>query len=213
MGTDARGETMNDSIPHDLGQLRRLDGATSVRFTRRFSYPPITVWRALTEPNHLAAWFPTTIEGDRVAGARLRFAFPNNEGPPFDGRMVAFEPPSLMELQWGDETLRFEVEPDGEGSRLVFTASFDELGKVARDGAGWHACLDLLRFAVSGDVAPWSSADRWRQVHPTYVARFGPETSVIGPPEEWGACARFVGPGPRVTQRVTQTRAAPLPRA
>ena len=34
------------------------------------------VWRALTEAEHLAAWFPTTVEGDyAVAGAPLRFSF------------------------------------------------------------------------------------------------------------------------------------------
>ncbi len=103
-----------------------------LRFTRRLRYPPHTVWRALTEPEHLAAWFPTTIEGERAPGARLRFSFRDMQADPIDGEMLAFEPPSLMELRWGVDILRFEVESDGDESVLVFTASLDELGRSAR---------------------------------------------------------------------------------
>ncbi len=35
-----------------------------VRFSRRLPHPPEKVWRALTEAEHLAAWFPTTVEGE-----------------------------------------------------------------------------------------------------------------------------------------------------
>ena len=66
-----------------------------------------------------------------------------------------------MELRWGQEILRFELQPDGEdGCVLLFTNTFDELGKAARDGAGWHSCLDLLGYDAGGERAPWSSADR-----------------------------------------------------
>ena len=111
----------------------------------RGSYPiRRKVWRALTEPEHLKKWFPSDIEGERAAGAKLRFVFREGEGPTMDGEMLAFDPPSLMEMRWGDEILRFELRPEGDGSVLEFTNIFDELGKAARDAAGWHACLDLL---------------------------------------------------------------------
>jgi uncharacterized protein YndB with AHSA1/START domain len=150
----------------DYGRLERGDDRLQLRFTRRFRQRPGTVWRALTEPEHLAAWFPHDIEGERAAGARLRFVSRENEAPPFDGEMLLFDPPSVMELRWGDDVLRFELRPDG-------------------DGAGWHACLDLLVYEVDGHTAPWSSADRWGQVHGSYVERLGAEASAIGPPEEW----------------------------
>ncbi len=170
---------------HGDGYLTRADGRLVLRFTRRLPHPASTVWRALTEPEHLAAWFPTTIDGDRVAGARLRFRHLDDAGPPFDGEMLTFEPPLLMELRWGDDLLRFELTPDGDGSVLTFTDTFDEVGRAARDGAGWHACLDLLGYDVADRAAPWSSADRWQQVRRRYIERFGAEASTIGPPEDW----------------------------
>jgi uncharacterized protein YndB with AHSA1/START domain len=172
----------NASDPRHLGRMGHRDGRVTVDFRRRFPHPASTLWRALTEPEHLAAWFPTTIEGERAAGAPLQFVFRGDEAAPFDGEMLAFDPPRVMELRWGDDVLRFEIEALGGASVLTLTVTFEELGKVARDGAGWHACLDLLGCEVAGQVAPWTSAERWKEVHDTYVERFGAEASTIGPP-------------------------------
>jgi uncharacterized protein YndB with AHSA1/START domain len=168
-----------------LGTLDKIDGRWQLRFTRRLKHPPAKVWRALTEPEHLSAWFPTAIEGERAAGARLRFVFPNDEAPPTDGEMVAYEPPSLLEFRWGEELLRFELRPDGDGSVLTFVNTFDELGKAARDAAGWHTCLDLLERELDGERPPWAPGERWKEVHPSYVERFGPEAATIGPPDQF----------------------------
>lgn len=164
------------------GQLEQVGGRWRLRFTRRLAHPPEKVWRALTEPEHLAAWFPTDIEGDRAAGAALRFVFREGEGPVIDGAMLVYDPPSVMELRWGDETLRFELRRDGDGCVLTFQDTFDEIGKAARDAAGWHACLDLLAYDLDGERAPWKPGERWQEVHGGYVARFGPAAATIGPP-------------------------------
>ena len=166
------------------GRLQQSGGRWQLRFTRRLAHPPAKVWRALTEPEHLAAWFPADIEGERAAGAPLRFVFGNGEAPAIEGEMLAYDPPSLLELRWGDEeTLRFELEPDGGGTRLTFVNTFDKLGKAARDAAGWHARPDVLAYRLDGEPVPWTPVERWKQVHDQYIAAFGPEAATIGPPE------------------------------
>ena len=165
------------------GQLEQAGDRWRLRFTREVPHPPEKVWRALTEPEHLAAWFPTAIEGERRTGAPLRFVFTGGEGPTIDGEMLVYDPPSVLELRWGgEETLRFELRPTAAGTLLTFVNTFDELGKAARDAAGWHSCLDVLAHHLSGEPAPWAPSERWQQVHPEYVARFGPEAATIGPP-------------------------------
>jgi uncharacterized protein YndB with AHSA1/START domain len=166
----------------DLGTLERGDGEVTLRFTRLLPHTPAKVWRALTEPRHLAAWFPTTVEGDLVPGAPLRFGFRERELPDFEGTMLACDPPNLLELIWGDERLRFELAPDGAGTLLIFTASFAELGRAARDAAGWHVCLDLLGCDLRGERAAPAQDHGWRTVHSLYVVRFGPEAATVGPP-------------------------------
>jgi uncharacterized protein YndB with AHSA1/START domain len=169
----------------EFGTLERGEGTVTVRFTRLLPHPPPTVWRALTQAEHLAAWFPTTIEGDLTQGAALRFSFRDVPVPPMDGRLLVIEPPRLLELVWGDETLRFELTPHQSGTLLDFSATFAETGKAARDAAGWHVCLDQLGAELGGSVGPWQPGERRRLVHPRYVAEFGPEAAAIGPPAEW----------------------------
>jgi uncharacterized protein YndB with AHSA1/START domain len=175
----------NTTRDPSLGILERSRSEVTLRFTRRLPHPPGKVWRALTEPEHLAAWFPTSIEGDLVPGSVLRFSFRDLSLPSFDGVMRAYEPPTLLEFSWADERLRFELTPDGHGTLLSFSASFAEIGRAARDGAGWHTCLDLLGYDLAGEPAPWPQDVRWRHVHPAYVGAFGPAAATIGPPAEW----------------------------
>jgi uncharacterized protein YndB with AHSA1/START domain len=167
----------------EYGTLERADDRSVLRYRRRLAHPREKVWRALTEDEHLAEWFPTTIEGERAAGAPLHFSFRESEGEPFDGEMQVFDPPSVMELRWADDVLRFELTPEGAECLLVLTVTFPEHGKAARDGAGWHVCLEQLAHVVDGTVPLWKPPDRWRVVHRGYVERLGPEASAIGPPK------------------------------
>jgi uncharacterized protein YndB with AHSA1/START domain len=171
---------------NDMGTLERAGDFSVLRFERRLAHPRQRVWQALTEDADLAAWFPTTIEGPRLAGAPLRFSFRQSEGEPFDGEMLACVPPSLMELRWADDVLHFELEPDGPtGCILRLRVTFPEHGKGARDGAGWHVCLERLVLCVGGDELVGDPAERWRVVHRGYVEHFGSEASAIGPPRRW----------------------------
>ena len=49
-------------------------------FTRRLAHPREKVWRAVSEPEHLAAWYPQEIVGERRAGAPLRFVSSAGDG-------------------------------------------------------------------------------------------------------------------------------------
>jgi uncharacterized protein YndB with AHSA1/START domain len=165
------------------GTLEQTDAGPRLRFTRHLDHPPRKVWRAITEPERLAAWFPQTIVLDRwAAGEALRFEHATVPEASFDGEVLAFEPPTLLEFRWGTDVIRLEVAPDGAGTRLTLIDTLDTLGKAARDGAGWHVCLDRLEHSLGGAEPHWSSGERWREVHPSYVERFGPEAAAIGPP-------------------------------
>ncbi len=180
-------------MTEEYGTLERVGAVSILRFRRWLAHPQDQVWAALTEDEHLAAWFPTTIEGARVAGAALHFSFRQGEGEPFDGQMTAFDPPSLMELRWSDDLLRFELEPDGSGCVLSLTVTFPEHGKAARDAAGWHVCLDRLASVGTAASPTPLPPDRWPQVFRGYVERLGPEASTVGPPL---ARARVQGDAP-----------------
>jgi uncharacterized protein YndB with AHSA1/START domain len=149
----------------ELGALRKLDDDTNrLVFVRTLAHPIDKVWRAVTEPGHQQHWFP--------------------DGP-FDGEVLVSEPPHRLELQWFTDRIRIElaVTPDGRGTVLTFTDTFAELGKAARDGAGWHDCLDELGHHLDGTAADLPMGTRWKALNAAYVDELGPEAATIGVPE------------------------------
>ncbi len=166
------------------GQLEETGGRWQIRFARRLAHPQEKVWRALTEPEHRDAWFPQRIEADRgwAAGAPLRFVSDAMPEANFDGEVLVYDPPRTLEMRCGTDILRFELAADGDGTILTLADTLTERGTGARTAAGWHTRLDILAYALAGQAPPWTGDERWRQVHPSYVSRLGPEAATVGPP-------------------------------
>ena len=160
------------------GELVELDGdRAGVRFERRLAHPPERVWRAITEPDELAAWFPDTIEGEFGPGAEVRFPKFVEMGLPSTGTVTEFDPPRLLAFTWGPSTLRFELEPDGDGCRLVFMDSLPR-EESAKNAAGWEVCLADLESRLAGQDSDGLSQDHWSELHEHYAERFGVDPEV-----------------------------------
>jgi uncharacterized protein YndB with AHSA1/START domain len=165
----------------DFGDLEQSGESWRLRFVRDFDQSVKRLWSALTDPEEMTRWFPMRIVGMIEPGAKLRFEHP--AVPTFDGEVLAYEPPRVLEFRWGPDVLRFEIQQTPNGCTLIFTDTFGEYGKAARDAAGWHECLDSLNDFVSGTTSEWSVGQRWAEVHPSYVEKLGPGASTVGPPQ------------------------------
>jgi uncharacterized protein YndB with AHSA1/START domain len=158
---------MTDATVEKVGARVRL------RFERALSAPPEAVWRALTDPTEVAAWFPCEIIVDQWRpGAALRFVFAGTGGMELSGTVLDCDEPRVLSFTWGEETLTFELSAAGEGTRLVMT---DELDPpiAARNAAGWDGCLDRL-----GGMAPEDGS--WNVRFERYVGAF---EAALGPQE------------------------------
>ena len=158
----------------------------SVRLVRHLQDPPEAVWSAITDRDQLRFWFPcdVVLEGGRwKAGADIAFVFPSHLiDMTLSGIVLEVDEPHRLSYTWGDEVLRFELTPEGEGTHLVLV---DELGPsiAARNAAGWEDCLDRLVGSTPVEGA-------WKEHFEEYSARFEP---VVGPQE--GPPASYWGDG------------------
>ncbi|WP_280506611.1 SRPBCC domain-containing protein, partial [Nocardia farcinica] len=147
--------------------LHTLDGAPTLRMERRFAHPPEKVWRAISDPREMAAWFPATVDTEVRPGATMRFTFadaPDTTDATSEGEVLEVDPPKVYMFRWNRDVLRFELVPDGAGTLLVFTHVLGG-GAAGRRGAartavGWAPCLAALAPALDG-AAPAMTAGAW----------------------------------------------------
>jgi uncharacterized protein YndB with AHSA1/START domain len=154
------------------GELIELDdGKVGVRFVRNLRHSPERVWRAITEPGELAAWFPDTIEGEFGPGAEVRFPKFAEMGLPATGKVTEFDPPRVLAYSWGTSVLRFELEAEGDGCRLVFTDALPR-EESAKNAAGWEVCLENLEARLAGEGTEEPPEADWSELHEFYASRF-----------------------------------------
>jgi len=146
----------------------------ALRFERHLAKPIDAVWRALTDPDELQAWFPCTIVDPRwQVGEALTFVFPDHDELDFSGTVLEVDPPNVLAFTWGDDSLRFELSATADGGTDL--ALIDQLPAniAARNAAGWDVCLD--RLALGDDADP-----EWQPRFDRYTKIFEPE---LGPQE------------------------------
>ncbi len=148
----------------------------AVRLERQLSDPPPRVWRALTDRDELRRWFPCDVVvagGAWAVGASITFTFPPEViDMTLNGEVLFLKEPEVLAFSWGEETLRFELTPHGNGTRLVLINHLPP-GAAARNAAGWDDCLDRLEGGSP-------SSDAWRIRFDAYSSAFAPE---LGPQE------------------------------
>ncbi len=161
--------------PSPTGSIE-VDGDTaSLHFRRRLDHPVEAVWAALTDPAERVAWFGVTTLDPRVGGSIDM----DPDDPPvpanvkhMNGRILAWDPPRLLEHTWyqsiiGDTVVRYELEPDGDGTLLTFTHRGLSVPNAQGFIPGTHAYLDrLVAYLAGADIPPWQA--RYDAVAPQY---------------------------------------------
>lgn len=166
----------------DAGTYTEIDGRPAVRFQRSYQLPVQRLWAAITDPDELAHWFPSGVVMKAEPGGTIEFTGdPNAE--PSTGTILVYEPPARLAYTWGENELRFELEPTGQDSCLLtLTDVLPASDVAARNAAGWTVCLAELGKHVAGQVAngPHSAeAEPWREHYDRYVAAGMPAGAAI----------------------------------
>lgn len=137
----------------ELGSITRDGDYYEARLTRHLPHDQQTVWDMLTDPDEMVKWLaPGEIEPRQGGAARLNFT---DSGIVIDSQVSAFDPPRCLEYSWSSpgeplRPVRWETEPEGDGTRLTLTLRVPADEDVARSCAGWEAHLMMLLAAVEG---------------------------------------------------------------
>jgi uncharacterized protein YndB with AHSA1/START domain len=170
---------MNRSGSSTRGRLETVGGRPVLRFERTLRHRPDVIWRVVTDPAQMRHWFPAVVDTDLRVGAPMTFTFEGEAEsygvPPTTGEVLELDPPRVYAFRWVEDVLRFELLPDPEGCRLVFTCALggDWRGRLGagRDAAGWETCIDGLDAYLAGE--PFEQPADWLARIEAYVEDFG----------------------------------------
>lgn len=147
---------------------------------REMRHPPGQVWQALTDPAQLKEWAPFDADRNLSAVGSVRLS---TVGAPTsvvsESRVIRADAPTLLEYQWGDNEMRWQLEPLGGGTRLTL---WHKIGPrfISMGAAGWHICLDVMDRWIGGQpIGRIVGADamkfEWPRLNVEYAAQFGVE--------------------------------------
>jgi uncharacterized protein YndB with AHSA1/START domain len=161
----------------------RKDGEKwTLVLVRDLRHPPKKVWQALTDPAQLREWAP--FDADRSLGSpgAVTLTTVNAPTPQVSQTIVKrAEAPSLLEYSWGDNDMRWQLEPLGKGTRLTLWHNIDRRF-ISWGAAGWHICFDVLDRFLTGEpigrmVGPDTMKfDGWQRLQAEYAKQFAKET-------------------------------------
>jgi uncharacterized protein YndB with AHSA1/START domain len=142
-------------------------GVAEVVFERRFEAPRGRIWRALTDPAELASWLAPA-EMDMRVGGSVVLTFEERDER---GTITELRELEVIAYTWNEgktnSLVRFELETDGDGTRLRLQHTFDGEVDLSSYGGGWHHHLEQLMAQVAGEPITWDS-NRYKELKSEY---------------------------------------------
>jgi len=169
--------------PASGAQIRKDGEKWTLILVRELRHSPEKVWQALTDPAHLREWAPFEADGSlATVGTTVKLTTVGAPTPHVSETTVTrADAPQLLEYNWGDGDIRWELEAFGGGTRLTLWTNIDRRF-ISMGAAGWHVCFDVLDRLLSGtpigrivggEAMKFSG---WQRLNAEYAQQFGIET-------------------------------------
>lgn len=157
------------------------DGDTwTLVLVRELRHSPSMVWEALTDPAQLSEWAPFDADRNLGTPGTVKLSTVGAPTPQVSENTVKrAEAPKVLEYGWGEQNLRWELEPLGAGTRLTLWHNIDRRF-ITWGAAGWHVCFDVLDRLLAGEpigriVGPDAMKFGWQRLTVEYGEQFGVE--------------------------------------
>lgn len=169
--------------PARAAQVRKDGDKWTLVLVRELHHPPEMVWRALTEPEHLREWAPFDADGNLgTVGATVKLTTVGAPTPHVsEAKVRRADAPRLLEYNWGDFDVRWELQPNGDGTLLTLRTNIG-WQFISMGAAGWHICIEVLDRLLGGTpigrIAGVEAMqfEGWQKLNAEYAKQFGLET-------------------------------------
>ncbi|CAB3641984.1 hypothetical protein LMG22037_00367 [Paraburkholderia phenoliruptrix] len=145
---------------------------------RELRHSPERVWHALTDPASLREWAPFDADRSLASVGSVKLSTVGTPTPQVsETQITRADAPNVLEYRWGENDLRWQLEPLGDGTRLTLWHNIDRKF-ISMGAAGWHICLDVLDHFLADDplgriVAGDAMNFEWPRLNSEYAKQFG----------------------------------------
>ena len=168
--------------PASGARIRKDAGKWTLILVRELRHSPEKVWQALTDPAHLREWAPFEAAGSlATVGTTVKLATVGAPTPHVSETTVTrADARKVLEYNWGDGEVRWELEAIGGGTRLTLWTNIDRRF-ISMGAAGWHICFDVLDHLLSGTPigrivgGEAMKFGGWQRLNAEYDQQFGIE--------------------------------------
>jgi uncharacterized protein YndB with AHSA1/START domain len=124
-----------------------------VRVQRRYDATLDELWATLVEPESVSRWLGRVLQIEAREGGSFEVEFTPDHRNTMSGRITAFEPPHVLELEWrlaGEPVsrVRFVLQEEDDGVRLVVDHRGLDRAASAAYGEGWLVHLSELENVI-----------------------------------------------------------------
>src|SRR6266498_1470792 len=117
--------------PASVAQVRKDGEKWTLILVRELRHPPDKVWQALTDPVQLREWAPFDADGSlgtvgttvKLTTVKLTTVKLTTVGAPAlhvtETTVTRADAPKVLEYNWGDFDMRWQLEPFGGGTRVT----------------------------------------------------------------------------------------------
>lgn len=153
-----------------LAVIEKVEGGYIARYDRPLKHPVEKVWRALTQNDQLVKWMPNLQIVDLKQDGTIKFNLNDGTGHSFDMKIRDYKENEVLEFEWGDGWVRFELHPKPEGCLLVLKEFISTINDhTPKDLAGWHVCLDVLIDLLNGKSHAVFPKENWEKWYQKYI--------------------------------------------
>jgi uncharacterized protein YndB with AHSA1/START domain len=156
-----------------LAVIEKTEGGYMATYNRPLNYSAEKVWAALTQNDKLEKWMPNLEVKDLHPNGTIQFNMNDGTGSSFDMKILDYKEYALLQYEWGEGWVRFELYPKDDGCLLLLKDFIPNLSDhTPKDLAGWHVCLDVFIALLDGKMMDFPKAE-WKAWHEKYTQLIG----------------------------------------
>ncbi|MDN4493421.1 SRPBCC domain-containing protein [Ureibacillus aquaedulcis] len=151
-----------------LAKIYKSDAGYTAEYEHNYEVPSERVWSSLVSNENYRFWMEHLEITDLSKGGNINFHFNDGSGTIEKITITDYMEGKVLQFEWGEDTVRFEIIPAYTSSRLIMKQFLTKLtDHTPKDLAGWHVCLQKFDDVVTGE-SHFLPEDEWEKWYAEY---------------------------------------------